>query len=103
MPTAGNVLAMLVDPEILRAFAGRVDDSSSTVREADAGHKVSTAADGLPGSATQWAARLVGGHLAERAEAIATNLTEMGQAVRGAGDTYEVTDAELAGSFEEVF
>ncbi|BBY80545.1 hypothetical protein H7I53_11640 [Mycolicibacterium pulveris] len=94
---------MLVDPEILRVLAGQVDAASATVREADVGDKTSSAADGLPGSTTRWAVRLVGAHLAERAEAIAANLTELGRAVRGAGEGYEVTDAELAGSLDEIF
>jgi hypothetical protein len=94
---------MEVDPEILRAFAGQVDTASSTIREADVGNKVSTAADGLPGSTTQWAARLVGGHVTEQANSIAANVAEMGQAVRGAGNSYEVTDADLAGSFKGIF
>ena len=94
---------MLVDPDILRAFAGQVDTASSTIREADPGTKVSTAADGLPGSTTQWAARLVGGHVREQANAIAANVTKMGQAVRGAANAYEVTDDALAGSFKGIF
>lgn len=94
---------MEVDPEILRAFAGQVDAASCAVREADVGHRVNTAADGLPGSTTQWAVRLVGVHVGAQANAIAANLTEMGQAVRGAGNTYEVTDEDLAGSFKGIF
>jgi hypothetical protein len=94
---------MLVDPDILRAFAGQVDTASSTIRDADAGNKVSTAADGLAGSTTQWAARLVGGHVTEQANAIAANVTKMGQAVCGAANTYEVTDDGLAGSFKGIF
>lgn len=94
---------MLVDPEILRAFAGQVDAASSAIREADVGRRVNTAADGLDGSATQWAARLVGAHVAERVDVIAANLTELAQAVRGAGNTYEVTDSALSGSFDSVF
>jgi uncharacterized protein YukE len=94
---------MLVDPDILRAFAGQVDAASSTIREADVGKKVSTAADGLPGSTTQWAARLVGGHVTEQANAIAASVTKMGEAVRGAGNTYEVTDTGLAENFKGIF
>jgi uncharacterized protein YukE len=94
---------MLVDPELLRAFAGQVDTASSTIHEIDVGNKVSAAADGLPGSTTQWAARLVGGHVTEQATAIATNVAKMGQAVRGASNTYEVTDSDLAGSFKGIF
>jgi hypothetical protein len=62
-----------------------------------------TAADGLPGSATQWAMRLVGEHLAQQANDIATNITKMGAAVRGAGDKYEVEDSALAGAFDGLF
>ena len=60
---------MLVDPEILRAFAGQVDSVSAAITGADVGKKVSSA----------------------------------GQAVRGAGDTFEVTDDALAGSFDGLF
>lgn len=94
---------MEVDPEILRAFAGQVDIASGLIREADVGTKVATAADGLDGSTTQWAARLVGAHVKQAAEQIANNVNEMGVAVRGAGDTYEVTDAGLAGTFGGIF
>ena len=49
---------MLVNPDLLRALAGQTEVTSSMISEADAGNKVSTAADGLSGSTTQWAARL---------------------------------------------
>lgn len=94
---------MDVDPEILRAFAGQVDIASGVIREADVGGKVAGAADGLDGSTTQWAARLVGAHVQEVAERIAANVNDMGTAVCGAGNTYEVTDAGLAGSFDGIF
>jgi hypothetical protein len=42
---------VLVDPEILRAFAGQVDTASSTITAADIGAKVSSAGDGFPGFA----------------------------------------------------
>ena len=87
---------MEVDPEILRAFAGQVDIAAGLIREADVGIEVFTAADGLDGSTTQWAARLVGLHVKEVAEQIATDVNDMGTAVRGAGNTYEVT----AGRFQ---
>ena len=94
---------MLVDPEVLRAFAGQVDAASAAIREANVGHMATTAADGLEGSTTQWAARLVGAHVTEVAEQIATSINAMGVAVRGAGDSYEVTDAGLAGNFDGIF
>lgn len=96
-------MTLMVDPEILRAFAGQVEAASATIRDADVGAQVSKSAAGLAGSTTEWAARLVGGHVATHADAIATNVDKMGKAVRGAGNTYEVTDADLAGSFKEIF
>ena len=94
---------MEVDPEVLRTFAGQVDIASGLIPEADAGTKVATAAYGLDGSTTQWAALVVGAHIKEIAEHIATNVKGMGAAVRGAGNTYEVTDADLASSFPGIF
>ena len=94
---------MEVDPEILRAFAGQVDITAGMIREADVGTKVGAAADGLDGSTTQWAARLVGAYVKQVVDDIAANVNEMGVAVRGAGDTYEVTDSDLAGSFKGIF
>ena len=94
---------MLIDPSLLRAFATQVETAATGIRRTDAGHKVTTAADGLPGSTTQWGMRLVGEHIAQRADDIATNVTKMGAAVRGAGETYEVEDAALAGAFDGVF
>lgn len=94
---------MLVDPDVLRAFADRVGIASNAIRAADMGSKASSAGDGMPGSTTQWACRVVGAHIAAEAEKIASSITRMGTAVRGAGDKYEVTDAELAGAFKGLF
>ncbi|KUI05966.1 type VII secretion target [Mycobacterium sp. IS-3022] len=94
---------MLVDPELLRAFAGQVDTASATIRGTDVGHKTTTAADGLPASTTQWAMRVVGKHVTQQVNDIATNITKMGGAVRGAGDKYEVEDTALAGAFDGLF
>ena len=94
---------MLVNPELLRAFAAQVDTASASIRSADVGHKASTAADGLPGSTTQWAMRIVGEHITQKANDIAKNITDMGVAVRGAGDKYEVEDNTLASAFDGLF
>ncbi|VEG45343.1 Protein of uncharacterised function (DUF2580) [Mycolicibacterium flavescens] len=94
---------MLVDPEVLRAFAGEVSTASEAIKRADVGSKATTSADGLAGSTTQWAMRLVGEHLTKKADAIAKNVEDMGGAVRGAGDRYEVTDSSLAGTFDGLF
>ena len=96
-------ILMLVDPDLLRAVADQTAITSSIVRETQAGTKVTTAADGLPGSTTQWAVRLLGDHVKEQAEAISMNVAELGTAVRGASNTYEVTDAELEASLKRVF
>lgn len=67
------------------------------------GGVATTAADGLPGSETQWAARVIGEHLGLAANDIAKDIGAMGSAVRGAGDRYEVDDAGLAGTFKGLF
>jgi hypothetical protein len=92
-----------VDPDVLRAFAGQVDIASGRIHEADVGGKVASAADGLDGSTTQWAVGLVGAHVRQLADQIAANVAEMGTAVRGAGNTYEVTDQGLAERFVGIF
>lgn len=94
---------MLVDPQILRAFATEVDAASASIRAADIGHKTEAAADGLPGSTTQWAVRLVGAHLGQTAEKLTKSIHDMGVAVRGAGDRFEVADEALAGTFDGLF
>ncbi|BBX68274.1 type VII secretion target [Mycolicibacterium psychrotolerans] len=94
---------MLVDPDVLRAFAGQVDEASGAIHAVNVGLEASAAADGLAGSTTQWAMRLVGEHMTTLSDAIATNVTKMGAAVRGAGDAFEVEDTALAGSFDELF
>ena len=94
---------MLVDPEVLRAFAGQVDIAAATITAADVGHKTSSAADGLPGSTTQWTVRAVGEHFSQMADQLAQNVTRMGTAVRGAGDRFEVADDALASQFDGLF
>ena len=96
-------MSLLVDPEILSAFAGQVDVASDSIRGANVGTKAATAADSLQGSTTQWAARLIATHLGEQTTVIADNVTVMGSAVRGASRNYEVTDEALAGNFEGIF
>lgn len=94
---------MQVDPEILRALAGQVDSAAGVITAADVGGATSKAAEGLPGSTTQWAVRAVGEHFSTVADQLAHNVTKLGQAVRGAGDTYEVTDDALAGTLDGLF
>jgi len=94
---------MLVDPELLRGFAQQVDTTTAAMSGSDLQGKVSSAADGLPGSATQWATREVGEHLGLAAHDIIQDVSAMGIAVRGAGDRYEVEDHSLAASFKGLF
>jgi hypothetical protein len=94
---------MLVDPEVLRGFAGRVRSASEKIADADVGKLVSGAADGLPGSSAQWAARMVGEYLASVEAKIAGNVAGMGTAVHGAGDSYQMQDEVLAPEFRGLF
>jgi hypothetical protein len=94
---------MRVDPQVLRAFAGRVDTASTKIAGAALGHAVSVAGDGLPGSATQWAARLVGEHIAMLEAKFATGVGDMRAAVHGAGDRYEAEDDALSREFDGLF
>ena len=94
---------MLVNTEMLHALAEQTNVTSSMITEADVRKKVSSAGDGLPGSTTQWAARLVADHVTQQVDAIAANVAKIGQAVRGAGNSYEVSDSDLAQSFKGIF
>jgi len=94
---------MLVDPDLLRGFAEQVDAATAAMSGSDLQGKASSAADGLPGSSTQWATRQVGEHLGLAAHDIVKDVSAMGIAVRGAGDKYEVEDDSLAGSFKGLF
>lgn len=94
---------MLVDPDVLRAFAAKVEAAAATISGIDVGTTTTTAADALPGSETQWATRHVSVHLGLIAGDIANDITSMGRAVRGAGDRYEVTDEGLVGDFKGLF
>lgn len=94
---------VLVDPEVLRAFAAQVDAAAAAIGGLDVGSVAPNSADGLPGSSTQWAAREVGHHLGLAANDIVKDISAMGSAVCGAGDRYEVDDATLAGTFRQLF
>jgi uncharacterized protein YukE len=94
---------VLVNPDVLRAFATQVDTAAETISDIDLGGIATTAADGLPGSETQWATRQVGMTISQGATDLVNDITAMGQAVRGAGDRYEVADADLAEDFGWLF
>jgi hypothetical protein len=96
-------VTLLVDPEVLRAFAAQVDSVAATLSGLDVGAVATASADGLPGSETQWAARQAGHHLGLAAKDIVKDIENMGNAVRGAGDRYEVDDVALAGTFKQLF
>ncbi|MBU9763216.1 hypothetical protein FR943_05070 [Mycobacterium sp. TNTM28] len=94
---------MLVNPDLLRGFATQADTAAGAIQESDAGLTVSAAADGLPGSMTQWTTREVGGHLDQVLADIAQDVGTIGALVRGAGDKYEVDDNDLSRGFEGLF
>lgn len=94
---------MLVDPDVLRAFAGQVDIAAREIDAARVAEKLSSAGDALPGSTTQWAAHTVGEHFAHVLEELSQNVVKMGTVIRGAGNAYEVADDALAGQFDGLF
>jgi hypothetical protein len=94
---------MLVNPELLRGFAGQVDHAASTLNGVNVDGTAKSAADGLPGSATQWATQQVGDHVYLAAKDIIDGVSSMGAAMRGAGDRYEVEDGALADGFKRLF
>jgi hypothetical protein len=94
---------VFVNPEVLRAFAAQVDAAARSIDGLNVGGTAPTAADGLPGSSTQWAAREVGHHLGLAADDVVKDISSMGTAVRGAGDRYEVDDRTLADDFTHLF
>jgi len=94
---------VLIDPKILKAFAGRVDHASQLVQTADVGKRVTTSADGLDGSTTQWAARVIGASVTTAFDKIADGLNKEAAAVRGTGDTFQVADENLAGTFKTLW
>ncbi len=61
---------MLVDPELLRAFAKQVDDAAAVIAGIDVDGAATAAADGIGGSLTQWATHQVGPHLGAAAKDI---------------------------------
>jgi uncharacterized protein YukE len=95
--------AVLVNPEILRAFADQADAASAKIRATDIGRTAATAGASVSSSSTQWATGLVGEHFAQIAATIAENVRDMGMAVRGAGDRFEVADDALASDFDGLF
>ena len=80
-------LAMLVDPGILRAFAGQVDIAAADVGATEVGERTFSVGDALPGSTMQAA---VQEHFSQMAMTLSQNVTKMATAVRGATDPFEV-------------
>jgi hypothetical protein len=94
---------VLVDPELLRAFAGQVDAASMAMSGVNVDGTASGGADGLPGSETQWATRQVGDDVYLVAKDIVDDVASIGIAVRGAGERYEVEDDALAHGLKRLF
>lgn len=90
---------MEVDPVALKAFADQVDSAGMTITEVQLPATVAGACSGLDGSTSAWAAQLVGTHLGTLVEAHTRSVDAMGIAVRGAGDSFVVTDDDLADDF----
>ncbi|BBZ06276.1 hypothetical protein MDOR_04450 [Mycolicibacterium doricum] len=78
---------MLVDPGILRAFAGQVDIVAADVGATEVGGRTFSAGDVLPGSTMQAAVRE---HFSQMATTLSQNVTKTATPVRGASDPFEV-------------
>ncbi|MDY6810882.1 MAG: type VII secretion target [Actinomycetota bacterium] len=87
---------MLVDPDVLRSLSAQSAEAAAGIGTADVAGVTARAADGLNGSTTQWATRLIATHLHQQSESLVENMDAIGKAVRGAGDTFNVTDQDLA-------
>ncbi|WP_207842942.1 hypothetical protein [Williamsia soli] len=90
---------MDVDPVALKTFADRVDLAGTAITDANLGAVAACGCDSIAGSTSQWAAKLVGAHLGVLVHGHATSVDMMGLAVRGAGDSFVVTDDDLAEDF----
>ena len=94
---------MLVDPEILRAFAAQTTTTAGVIDENTLKGAVSQGFAGMSGSSCLWVARLVDEFAAGLTEALSEGFNGMASAARGSADNYEATDEFLAASFGGTF
>ncbi|NNH73968.1 hypothetical protein HLB23_29640 [Nocardia uniformis] len=93
---------MLVDPAILRSFATSIGTASQSIGDVNLAGKIAAVFDGLPGSQAQWAARRAGNVVRTPLDTFASDISAIGDVVRGAAGTYEVTDADIAEDFRKL-
>ncbi|WP_067535598.1 type VII secretion target [Nocardia crassostreae] len=91
-------MSFKVDPEALRAWAKWLEGLADDVR--DVGDKATAdAAAAFPGTALGASLTSARDGVRSALGSFASRPDEMAELARGAGDTYEITDADLAAGF----
>lgn len=85
-----------VDPERLRALAGKANTAASTAESARVAQRVETSCDGLPGSSLEWAARQIGQQLGQQVTSYVESARVTADHVAGAAKDYRMTDDDTA-------
>lgn len=91
-----------VDPGILRAFAGCVDECASTIESSDLPATFGRLAALMPGSSTAFVAAAADPVLQKSVDEMAAGYHSMGSAVRVGADTYQARDDELASELDAI-
>ncbi|MBD0861055.1 hypothetical protein IA539_07480 [Gordonia sp. zg691] len=94
---------MQVGPEILQALAGETDATASVITENSLAGKVVEAFAGMSGSTSAWAAQAADTFAGDLAKNLSEGFRALAAAARGAAETYEVSDRELADGIEKAF
>lgn len=93
---------MLVDPEILRAFAGETSRTSDSIADNQLAGDVTAAFAGMPGSTSAWMAKSVEDFVRGLVIGLSDGFDELARSASGAANTFEVTDQGLAASIDRV-
>lgn len=85
-----------VDPEVLRAFAGRLETEAGAVGALDTAGMLAAAAGALPGTGFGPPARRAADLTAACLQRIGDRLGTVAQALRTSAGTYEMSEAEFS-------
>ena len=94
---------MLVDVEILRAFAVETSSTSEVIDANDLAGVLVAAFANVAGSSSAWAAQGVDFFVAARTAELARGFDTLAAAASGTAGSYEVTDTEFADGVGRVF
>ncbi|CAM2786067.1 Excreted virulence factor EspC, type VII ESX diderm [Prescottella defluvii] len=93
---------MLVDQGILRAFARETAETSETIAGTDLREPIVSGTAGMPGSTSEWAARMVSDFLSASGRTLADGYGALAATASGNAESYEVSDEDFASSVEKV-